>query len=272
MHRRMIDHPIVWNLGAEYTRLWTLIVFRAQHSTTPTTLRNGVVVNRGQFFSTYGNIAKQLPTKKGRGYRYPSSESIRKMFRVLLEAGLVAVLATGGGILVSVSKYETWQAPEKVSGRVSGRIRGTVSGRQDNNDNNNAKDNNQDHTSADADIRRVFDAFKSSINPKGKLTKKARAKIATRLIEFSASEIIIAIGNWAADDWQRSNNHVRGLAWFCDTEDRVNTWINKKPDATANGHSAHDGDDAPFDFNAYKKARDESLAKDADDSVPDLDF
>ena len=84
-------------------------------------------------------------------------------------------------------------------------------------------------------IERIYKEYLSKIFPGTRevseseiprLTKNAKQKITDRLREFKANDIRIAINNFSVSEWQMRNNGTRGLAWFFDSEDRIERFLN----------------------------------------------
>ena len=69
-----------------------------------------------------------------------------------------------------------------------------------------------------------------------RLTEKAQERIKARLQTYSVDELKTAIDGWKSDRWQMQNNGHRSMAWFFETDDRIEQYIGlwevrKKPAA-----------------------------------------
>ena len=83
----------------------------------------------------------------------------------------------------------------------------------------------------------IADYFRATINPRARLTAKAQRRIEARLRAYSVPDLCMAIDGWACDRWQMENNGHRGMAWFFETDDRIDQhigqWeVRKKPAAS----------------------------------------
>jgi hypothetical protein len=76
-------------------------------------------------------------------------------------------------------------------------------------------------------LQKIFPGFSEvSEDEKPRLTKKAKNKIRDRLREFKPNQISKAIRNFSDNDWQMRNNGTQGIAWFFDSEDRIEKFLN----------------------------------------------
>ena len=71
----------------------------------------------------------------------------------------------------------------------------------------------------------IYSAYKKKINGKVRLTAQSKAKIITRLKEFSFEDLLEAIDSFSKDTWRMENNASKGMVWFFDTEDKVARWL-----------------------------------------------
>lgn len=78
-------------------------------------------------------------------------------------------------------------------------------------------------------ITEVYALYKVKINKRSRLITKAEQKIKARLKEYSVDQLKKAIEHFSADDWWMTNNAHRGVAWFFHSEDRVEQFLNLKP-------------------------------------------
>ncbi|MFA5395017.1 MAG: hypothetical protein WC346_03260 [Methanogenium sp.] len=78
-------------------------------------------------------------------------------------------------------------------------------------------------------IQTIYEAYVGKILPGSRLTATAKAKISTRLKEFSIEEILQGIDNFSKDSWWMENNAKRGITWFFYSEDRTEQFKNLTP-------------------------------------------
>jgi len=74
-------------------------------------------------------------------------------------------------------------------------------------------------------VSEVYEKYKQSINSSAKLTDKGKKKILTRLKSYSVEELGQAMANFSADSWWVENNAHRGVAWFFDSDDRIEQFL-----------------------------------------------
>lgn len=87
------------------------------------------------------------------------------------------------------------------------------------------------------DVVAVYDHFKRTINDKARLTRQGQDKIKTRLKVFSRSELVSAMDNISNDEFFQQHNATRPIAWFFHSDERIETYIHKVPQAT-NGRAS----------------------------------
>lgn len=81
------------------------------------------------------------------------------------------------------------------------------------------------------DYQEVVDHYHNKINKAARFTESARLKVKARLRTFNMGELLTAIDNFAADNWQMEHNANRGMAWFFHTDDRIDGYLNKQRQA-----------------------------------------
>ncbi len=110
---------------------------------------------------------------------------------------------------------------------VSGNTETGVSGNTEQKKTSNKKDNNTFHNET---LQAIYDHYKKKICSSSRLTEKAKSKIATRLKTFSSDELYKAINNFSDSQWWMDKNSHRGVAWFFHSDDRIDQFLNLKPD------------------------------------------
>ena len=84
------------------------------------------------------------------------------------------------------------------------------------------------------DIKKIFSSFKEKICPDSRLTREGKKLIAERLKEYSSAEIEKAIDNFSRHNWYMKEHGFRGVKWFFQSEDQIDTFKNIKL-TSANG-------------------------------------
>ena len=79
------------------------------------------------------------------------------------------------------------------------------------------------------ETERIHDAYRKHIHTDAKLTEKASAKIAARLKTYSVEDLIRAIECFSKDWWWFENNGRQGMAWFFNSDDRIEKFKNLIP-------------------------------------------
>ena len=85
--------------------------------------------------------------------------------------------------------------------------------------------------SSSADVNTFVEAYHQKINSKSKLTSKAKDKIKSRLQDSGLPQMLQAVDSVSQDSWKMENmkSHGFGIAWFCHSEDRIDTYANLEP-------------------------------------------
>ncbi len=90
-------------------------------------------------------------------------------------------------------------------------------------------DHNIEKSKLEEDIQKIFQIYISKILPGSRLTTKSKAKIKSRLEEFSLEDILKGIDNFSKDNWWMEHNAFRGISWFFYSEDRTELFKNLVP-------------------------------------------
>jgi len=76
----------------------------------------------------------------------------------------------------------------------------------------------------------IYSIYKKKIDAKARLTVKAKKKITTRLKEYSVEELCNAIKTFSGNRWWIKHCGWRGIAWFFNSEDRIEQFLKLKSD------------------------------------------
>lgn len=79
-------------------------------------------------------------------------------------------------------------------------------------------------------VEDIYAEYKKKINKDARLTAQARAKIVSRLKEFSFEELTESINKFSNNVWRMENNSSKGMVWFFKGEEQVSTWLSLKED------------------------------------------
>lgn len=78
-------------------------------------------------------------------------------------------------------------------------------------------------------VKEIYTAYKGKINENSRLTDAARKKISNRLNTFSSEDLLRAIENFSIDLWWMEHNAHRGVAWFFNSDDRIDGFLTMEP-------------------------------------------
>lgn len=87
------------------------------------------------------------------------------------------------------------------------------------------EDNNRE-LSIEKKIEKTFSLYKKKISADARLTKEGKKLIGTRLKEYTSSELERAIDNFSRHDWYMEEHGFRGVKWFFQSEDQIDTFKN----------------------------------------------
>ena len=108
-----------------------------------------------------------------------------------------------------------------------------------NNHNNKLYHNNKDHilltdkqqnNEQNEQIQQLYLFYKEKISNTSKLTDKGKNKIRIRLRDYTSEKLKSAIENFAQNIWWMRHNSGRGVAWFFNSDDRIDMFLNLKPE------------------------------------------
>lgn len=97
------------------------------------------------------------------------------------------------------------------------------------------RESNSPHTPpqgavSDPRIDEVFEHWRATIKPNGRLTPEARRKIAARLKTFTVAELKEGIDRFGRHGWQMEHNGSRPADWFFHSDQRSETYRDLKPE------------------------------------------
>lgn len=76
----------------------------------------------------------------------------------------------------------------------------------------------------------IYTHFKEKINQRSLLTEEAKRKIGVRLKTFTCKQLIESIDRFSLNKWWMKHNKGRGLAWFFNSDDRIDQFLNLEPE------------------------------------------
>lgn len=72
----------------------------------------------------------------------------------------------------------------------------------------------------------IKDTYSEKINQGSQLTPKAKEKIKQRLKSYKPEQLLQAITNFSKNEWWMEHNSSRGIAWFFNSDDRIDQFLN----------------------------------------------
>jgi len=92
-----------------------------------------------------------------------------------------------------------------------------------------ASDDNKEEPSKEdlsKKIENIYAHYKEKIHESSRLTDGAKLEIKKRLKNYTENDLMRAIDNFSQNKWYMENNPYRGVAWFFDSDDRVDQFVN----------------------------------------------
>lgn len=176
-----------------------------------------------------------------RPYGEETPEDVIEALYAIYKSGIAEPYEAGGGwyaVLPNWSKYQTIQKPTpsklptpngseelpEVIERYCRRTVGLSPKRIEEKGSNVLTDMPDNST-----VQEIFDLYKRKINGKSRLTEGAKRKIKSRLRVYSVEELRDAVQRFSDTEWWMENNAHRGIAWFFNSDDRIDQFLNLKP-------------------------------------------
>ena len=88
------------------------------------------------------------------------------------------------------------------------------------------KNNNNNNIYICPITQKVYSFYKQKINQNSRLTAQGIRKIKTRLKTFNEESLLSAIEKFSQNSWWMDNNSGRGIAWFFNSDDRIDQFLN----------------------------------------------
>ena len=119
---RKLEGSPVWEMGPLTVQVWIWLLLKAVWKPEGYTLRNGIHLERGQAWTTYGLLRKALKARKGIGYTYPSETTLKRIMGRLKADRMVDLKADQLGLVITICKYEEYNTPNFESGPHGGPV------------------------------------------------------------------------------------------------------------------------------------------------------
>ena len=219
---RKITRSAIYDMPPIYLKVWIWILTHIDYETGETT-------------TTIGNIATSVGWRERRRDKTPSRTTIGKVLRWLeLENSLKTEVVNRVNHRLIVVNWTIYQCAKDKSRTVDGhggeQLQDTTERIAKNLEQEKTKVHmsDKDHNGT-AEVAEIATHYGKLINSKSRLTDSAKKKIKTRLKSYTVPELKDAIGRFSVTEWWMEENSRRGLAWFFNSDDRIDQFLNLKP-------------------------------------------
>lgn len=185
----------------------------------------GVDIKRGDIVIGIENFGSQIGLTR---------QQTRSALDKLKSTNEITIKTTNKFTVITINKFNEYQ---EITSKVTNeqptnnqQITTTKEYKNEKNENNSILNN-------------IHTSYKNKILKDSKLTLKAKDKIKARLKEYSEEQLLKAIDNFSSDKWWTENNSGRGMAWFFNSDDRIEQFLNIKSKP----------ENKPKDFNSLMK-------------------
>lgn len=207
LHRKLRDNPIYSNSKALH--VWIECLLRASHHETNYFLqRQKLKLRPGQFCMGREEFGKSIGMSGSTAWFWI------KQFEV---DSMVDIKKSSKGSIVTIKRWNEYQEVDSIVDSKK-----TADEQQMNTNKNNKNDKNI----YKPEIEKIYSFYKKKINSKSQLTDNAKNKIKTRLNGNTQEQLLRAIENFSKSNWWMENNAHRGVAWFFNSDDRIDQFLN----------------------------------------------
>lgn len=206
--RQTIDSKIFYDKPDKWFKIWFYLVNRASHEDTKK-------YKRGETFFQQSWISEATGA---------TPDQVKKCFSWMRKVNMISTRRSTKGTWLLINKYHYFQtldnyfydvkAPDKALEKHEGSTK--EARRYNKNDKNDKNEKN------------IYMSYKEKINSGSRLTDSAKKKIKNRLKTFSEKELLEAINKFSESPWWVEHNSQRGVAWFFNSDDRIDQFLNLK--------------------------------------------
>jgi hypothetical protein len=215
--RKEID-SVIWGAPPLYYKIWRWVLMSADKRT-------------GTLEKSYSQIAKAVEYKENRRIVIPHKMSIKRALEWMESQKMLVTTCDGQLVMdikkISICNWDTYQSSIK---QLVTTCDGQLVTAPINKEVQEVQDKEKPFMSANANVQKIFDLYQTKIKSTSRLTDSAKKKIQTRLIFFSVDELKNAITNFSKSGWWMEKNSHRGMAWFFNSDDRIDGFLNLEPD------------------------------------------
>jgi len=217
LHRRIQKSDVYKTLNAVQRDVMIQCLLLANHEPHSWEWQDKIYeVVEGEFITSLKSLKKVCA--KG-----VSVQNIRTSLDKLEKWSFLTNKSTKTGRLIKIVNWAKYQSKDTKTNKVTNKQ--LTKNQQSTNKalTTNKKDKN------DKESKEVYASYKEKINESSRLTDKAKDKIKARLKSFSVLDLIRAVENFSLDDWWMEKNANRGVAWFFNSDDRIDGFITMVP-------------------------------------------
>ena len=233
--RKAEDSP-VWSMPPLYLKVWIYILMKVDRKT-------------GSIKTTLGTISDRVFYYEWDTERTPDRKTILRILRWLEVEGMIIHESHKRFTKISVVNWALYNSSNsEIATQLPHSVPHSVP-QQEQEVHENYKERTLEHMSASADapvlpglllpadngrarsaeIESIFAHFKSKVHDGARLLDKAKSKIRVRLNNYSIDDLCLAIDHFSEDSWWMENNGRRGMAWFFNSDERIEQFLNLKP-------------------------------------------
>lgn len=155
-----------------------------------------------------------------------NERTVKRFLNMLEERQMIHRKSDNVSTIISVKNWNEYQKTteqntEQNTEQMQSRIQTNKNDKNDKNDKKYIKKKSELKL-----VSEIYSYYQQRINPRSRLTDKAKEKIRVRLRSFSEDELKKAIDNFASDSWWMEHNAFRGVAWFFHSDDRIDQFLN----------------------------------------------
>ena len=243
LYRKLLDNEMWLQEKFNRSHAWIDLILIANHKDATINVRGNIIpIKRGQVGWSERSLAHRWKWSRNRVRSFLEYLQIKQ--QIIQEKSHTTSVIT----IINYEKYQE-KRPQTVPQEEKGQktipqtvpqtvpqkdlILNTIQQKTDSS--YDAKHEKLDTNKNKKNINNIYIRYKEKINSGSRLTESSRKKIISRLKTFSELELLKAIDNFAGDNWWMENNAHRGVAWFFNSDDRIDQFLNLKGKSQVGG-------------------------------------
>jgi len=213
IHRKIEDNGLWFLEPFTKAQAWIDLFLNANHKNGLMQIRGNVIpIERGQIGWSEQTMVLRWKWSKNKVRRFLKLLETIKQIEQQKDRYITTIIT-----ILNYEKYQNDKADDKADDKAEGQqtIKQTIHKQECKNEKN-------------VNIDNIYTFYKEKINQLSGLTSNGKNKIKIRLKGFSEEELRRAIENFAGDKWWMEKNAGRGVAWFFNSDDRIDQFLNIK--------------------------------------------